>query len=488
MATAQHIVYLGLGANLGDRQSNISQALQHLRQHMHIEAVSSCYETKPVGYVDQPDFINIVCRVSTGLSPQELQSFIKQIEQRMGRLTSFRNAPRLIDIDVLLYDDLTLDTPAIKIPRPYMTEQAYVLVPLAEIAPDLRHPAWDRPVREWLHAIDQSGVKLARRCLAPDLENDVQESRPHVPIGLSRVGVTNLERIIRLTGKGGDNFFYAMVDLFVDLAPAKAGVHMSRFNDQLEQVVDDIVTQKAPDIETFAARLARQIAESQQALRSEVAVRAKFPMQKTAPVSGKATQSIYTLIGMAVCSSGGLRRVVGVEADGLTACPCAQDMVRSYARQLLQDEEGMSAEDAARIVDLLPMATHNQRGRGTLLIGSEQEIQAFDLVHLIENSMSSEIYELLKRPDEFFVVNKAHRNPRFVEDVVREMLRLALDFYKALPDEDFLMARQENFESIHRHNAFAEHYGTLGQLREGLSGNGNGHYTTLHEWLGGRKD
>ncbi len=333
-----------------------------------------------------------------------------------------------------------------------------------------------------LAQVDQSGVRLARRGLAPAFEHDVQSSRPQVAIGLSRVGVTNLERIIRLTEKGKDNLFYATVDLFVDLAPQQAGVHMSRFSDELEAVVDAMTVQAAPDIETFAELLARQTVESQGALRSEVRVTAKFPMRKIAPISGKPTQSIYTLIGMAVASRSGARRIVGVEADGLTACPCAQDMVRSYARQLLQEQEGMDEATAERILDLVPLATHNQRGRGTLLLGTRREVQAFDLVHIVEHSMSSEIYELLKRSDEFFVVNKAHRNPRFVEDVVREMIRLTLESYPDLGDEDLIVAKQENFESIHRHNAFAEHYGTAGELRAGIDGQDGG-FTTLQEWL-----
>jgi GTP cyclohydrolase-4 len=205
-------------------------------------------------------------------------------------------------------------------------------------------------------------------------------------------------------------------------------------------------------------------------------------MRKIAPISGKATQSIYTLIGMAVASRSATRRIVGVEADGLTACPCAQDMIRGYAKQLLQEQEGMDDATAERILGLVPLATHNQRGRGTLLLGTQREVQAFDLVHIVEHSMSSEIYELLKRSDEFFVVNKAHRNPRFVEDVVREMIRLALDSYPDLDDSDLIVARQENFESIHRHNAFAEHYGTAGELRAGLNGEHRS-YTTLQQWL-----
>jgi GTP cyclohydrolase-4 len=435
-----------------------------------------------VGYLTQPDFINIACRASTDLAPEELLRFVKQVEQRMGRLATFRYGPRLIDVDILLYDDLVIDAPELVIPHPRMAERAFVLAPLAEIAPGEVHPALGLTAAELLAQVDQSGVRLARRGLEPAFERDVQSSRPAVAIGLSRVGVTNLERIIRLTGKGKDNLFYATVDLFVDLAPQQAGVHMSRFSDELEQVVDAITVQAAPDIETFAELLARQTVASQDALRSEVRVTAKFPMRKIAPISGKPTQSIYTLIGMAVAGRHATRRLVGVEADGLTACPCAQDMVRSYARQLLQEQEGMDDATADRILDLVPLATHNQRGRGTLLLGTRREVQAFDLVHIVEHSMSSEIYELLKRSDEFFVVNKAHRNPRFVEDVVREMIRLALDSYPDLDDGDLIVARQENFESIHRHNAFAEHYGTAGELRAGLNGQ-HGGYTTLQQWL-----
>ncbi|MCP4611911.1 MAG: GTP cyclohydrolase I FolE2, partial [Planctomycetes bacterium] len=137
-------------------------------------------------------------------------------------------------------------------------------------------------------------------------------------------------------------------------------------------------------------------------------------------------------------------------------------------------------------LELIPIASHNQRGRGTLLIGSQEKIQGADLVSIVENAMSSEIYDLLKRPDEFFVVNKGHRNPRFVEDVVREMIGYVLDVYEYLPDSDFVMARQENLESIHKHNAFAERYGLLGEIRRELSqGEQLYKHTTMEQWLEG---
>ena len=136
----QHLVYLGLGANLGDRQGNLVQAIQSIRSSASVESISSFYETKPVGYLDQPDFLNTTCLITTDLSPLELLHFLKQIERQMGRQASFRNAPRPIDIDILLYDEVVLDSPDLIIPHPRMAERAFVLVPLAEIAPTVVHP------------------------------------------------------------------------------------------------------------------------------------------------------------------------------------------------------------------------------------------------------------------------------------------------------------------------------------------------------------
>jgi GTP cyclohydrolase-4 len=158
-------------------------------------------------------------------------------------------------------------------------------------------------------------------------------------------------------------------------------------------------------------------------------------------------------------------------------------MVRSHSAELLR-EEGFSESDVERILDVLPLASHNQRGRGTLLIGSQQRVRAENLVHIVEASMSSETYELLKRQDEFFVVNKAHLNPRFVEDVVREMLRNVVEVYPDLRGDAFVLCRQENMESIHQHNAFAERYGTLSEMRrEIMEGEHVVRHTTMEEWL-----
>jgi GTP cyclohydrolase I/GTP cyclohydrolase-4 len=171
----------------------------------------------------------------------------------------------------------------------------------------------------------------------------------------------------------------------------------------------------------------------------------------------------------------------------MTACPCAQGMVAELSRERLA-AEGFDAEEIKRIIGVVPIATHNQRGIGTLHIGRPDGhadwVEATELLRIVESSMSSEIYELMKRPDEMSVVVKAHETPRFVEDCVREMIRQVVERYPDLPDDAFVMARQENLETIHRHNVVAERYGTLGDLRAELqSDERQSHHLTMREWL-----
>jgi len=143
-------VYIGLGSNLGDRKQNLVQALELLSKHMVVEQVSSIYETEPVGYEEQPLFLNAVCRISTELKPGQLLRLAKKIEAKLGRMPSFSNAPRPIDIDILLYDNEVFGSKELTVPHPRLAERAFVLVPLAEIAPDLVHPGSGKAIKKLL--------------------------------------------------------------------------------------------------------------------------------------------------------------------------------------------------------------------------------------------------------------------------------------------------------------------------------------------------
>jgi GTP cyclohydrolase I/GTP cyclohydrolase-4 len=313
------------------------------------------------------------------------------------------------------------------------------------------------------------------------LTGDLQASSPDVRLALTRAGVTRVQKAIRVRHEGSETVMAAEIDCAVDLAHSQKGVHMSRFAELFEEAIEQVVTSEALHVEALAEDIARHIVGRQRALRAEARIRAQWPIRRTTPVSRLATQELVTLVGIAAASADGVRRVVGVEATGINACPCAQGLVRGRAAERLLEA---GYEDADRILDLVPVATHNQRGRGTLYVGTEQQLDANDLVAIVHDSMSAPVYELLKRPDELFVVEHAHLQPRFVEDSVRLSLKGALDALPGLEDGDFLFARQLNFETIHAHDVVAEREGTVGELRAELAGDPGARHTSLADWLG----
>ena len=318
---------------------------------------------------------------------------------------------------------------------------------------------------------------------SPLLEHDLQASLPEVQLGLSRAGVTGASKAIRVRYGEAEKLIAAEIESTVDLDPAQKGVHMSRFPEHFEEAIDEVVIGEAFLIEVLAEHIARHIVERQRALRAEVRITARYPIERTTPVTGLPTQEMVSLIGIAAASETGVRRIVGVEAAGINACPCAQGLVRGRASERLL-EAGFEDDDVERILELVPLATHNQRGRGTLYVGTDEHVNAEQLVAIVESSMSAPVYELLKRPDELFVVEHAHLQPRFVEDSVRLALKGLLDTYPALGDGDFVFSRQVNLETIHTHDVLAERYGTAGELRRELErGEPLEKHTELREWL-----
>jgi GTP cyclohydrolase I/GTP cyclohydrolase-4 len=343
-----------------------------------------------------------------------------------------------------------------------------------------------------------------------DSTPDVQAGKPATEVSLTRVGVVGVEKVIRVCGADGEaasgpngdpnqapqgrgspplagDYYFAELECFVDLNPQQAGVHMSRFEEVVNEAIDEVVLGESLRAEGLAGHIAERIRERQQGLRAEVRIAARYPETVPTPVSGLDTQEIYTLFGTAVASERGTRTLTGVEAQGMTACPCAQGLLAANARERLA-ADGFTDDEIERVFASVPVATHNQRGIGSLHIGRPEgvdvAIDARDLLHIVESSMSSEIYELMKRSDEAHVVEKAHRNPRFVEDVVREMIRRVAEAYPHLRDGGFVLARQENLETIHRHSVVAERSGQFAEILAELeTGEHSRRHLTKREWL-----
>ena len=332
-------------------------------------------------------------------------------------------------------------------------------------------------------------VGVTHTALSPTLGTggDVQARTPSIAVGLSRVGVTGVEKVVRIR----EELFLARFDCYVDLSAVQKGAHMSRFEEVVNGAIGEVVLSEAPfRAETLAQDIAELVRARQGAARAEVTVAARYPENKPAPVSGVQTQEIYTLHGRALAFAHGTRRLVGVSAAGITACPCAQELIAARARERLAEE--LTPEQIDLVLQSVPVATHNQRGLATLHIGCLEdctaEIEASTLLEIAESSMSSEIYELMKRSDEVEVVEKAHRRPRFVEDCVREMVAGVVSRFGELDGASFVLACQENLETIHQHSVVAERSGLLSELRgEIASGSPVPHQTSLEEWLEGAR-
>src|SRR3954449_5192616 len=219
---------------------------------------------------------------------------------------------------------------------------------------------------------------------------DLQASAPDVQLGLTRAGVTGVAKSIRIRHAGRERAFAAEISCTVDLDPSQKGVHMSRFPELFGEAIDEVVIEEAFLVEDLADHIARHILERQDALRAEVRIVASYPVERTTPVTGLRTQELISIIGLAAASEAGVRRLVGVEATGINACPCAQGLVRESARERLL-EAGFGQEDTERIFELVPLATHNQRGRGTLMLGTELSVNAERLAQIVEESMSSPV-------------------------------------------------------------------------------------------------
>jgi GTP cyclohydrolase-4 len=271
---------------------------------------------------------------------------------------------------------------------------------------------------------------------------------------LTRVGVTAVKKLVNIKRPGKKPIpLVVKMDLFVDLPASQKGSHMSRNLELISEIIDLNITKPVSDLESFCAETAKLLLEKHEyATYSEIRAEADYFLERIYP-SGKKGLEPYKLVGEAKAIKNGLiKKLIGVKVIGMTTCPCAREVIKKIGNYKN---------------NVIP-PTHNQRNITTLMIEvpfEDKSVDANDLIEIVEKSFSSPTYSILKRNEEGNIVYNAHKNPKFVEDVVRDILRLILKKYSKLPDEVLVIVKSESEESIHKHNAFAERITTLGELR-----------------------
>ncbi len=301
---------------------------------------------------------------------------------------------------------------------------------------------------------------------------DIQFLRPEVPIRINRVGVVGVKKLVEVerTGKR-PIILISKFDVFVDLPEEMKGANLSRNFEAIDEVLEALTERPVKKIEDLCLKIAETLLNRHEyATKAEVKMDSELILKKRTPVTARKTQEVVKIIGEAVVWRNGGRRVfVGAEVVGVTACPCAQEMVKARVREKLR-KMGFGDEDIDKILNAIPLASHNQRGRALIKIEVRDFTPNIDkLIEIAKKAMSGEIYEVLKREDELEVVWKAHLNPRFVEDCVRLMAKMVIEEFPNAPDDVIVFFRQENEESIHQHNVVAEKIATMGELRRELS-------------------
>ncbi|HII01898.1 TPA: GTP cyclohydrolase I FolE2 [Methanosarcinaceae archaeon] len=310
---------------------------------------------------------------------------------------------------------------------------------------------------------------------------DVQASKPSVPINLTRVGVTNVKKLVEIKRRDKRPIvLISTFDVFVDLSSDRKGANLSRNFEAVDEVLENILSMPVYEIEKLCSDIAHNLlGRHEYANQAEVRMTSEYMVRRASPATGMKCQEVVNIFAEASAVRGSgdddyfdVKKLIGTEVVGMTACPCAQEIMRDKAANELADL-GVEEETIIKFLERVPMATHNQRGRGTISIkvAHDFDVSLESLIEIIEHSMSSSVFEVLKRSDEKAVVETAHKNPKFVEDCVRTMADNIVKKFPGLPDDAVITIKQVNEESIHRHNAFAERVALLGELKKEINNN-----------------
>ncbi|MGA1822770.1 MAG: GTP cyclohydrolase MptA [Thermoplasmatota archaeon] len=297
---------------------------------------------------------------------------------------------------------------------------------------------------------------------------DVQGSTIKDSFGISRVGIQGIMRPVSIKRPGKTVNLIPTLDISVNLPSDQKGSHMSRHVEVINRAVEMAINVENDSLERLVERIALELLKSHEyATYADVSLWADYFMKKRSPDERSVTEN-YRIFAEARIRRGDPRpeRTIGVEVSGMSACPCAMETVRTMLKNELIDD-GASPEEVA-ILDKIPVPTHNQRNRTYIGISWDRElhIDAEDLISLVEGILSSATYEILKRKGEGEIVLKAHKNPKFVEDIVRELIEAFLERYPGISGDASLKVRSVSEESIHKHDAFAERVAPLSELRK----------------------
>jgi len=299
--------------------------------------------------------------------------------------------------------------------------------------------------------------------VVPMIYPDVQQWKPAQRFPLSRVGTARLKKKVTIHRPGGDVTLVPTVTLGVDLPATQKGSHMSRNVEVINEVIRETQQRGIDSLESLCAAAARRLLEKHEYARSAgVEMEADYFLERT--VGGTVNDEHYRLIAEAEATRGeaegiAVRKLIGVEVTGMTACPCAMETTRKIFMEC--------GADSADMLEY-PTITHNQRNITTVLleVGENESVEANDLITIAEQAMSAPTYAILKRRYEGELVKAAHENPRFVEDVVREVLTSVIARYESLPNNTAVTVKSVSEESIHKHDAYAECLTTLGDLKK----------------------
>ena len=289
---------------------------------------------------------------------------------------------------------------------------------------------------------------------------DVQNRRLNNSFKLTKVGVKDVKKPVRVKRPGRDLTLTTTFDIFVDLPASQKGSHLSRNLEIVTEVVEDSIKAPIDGLEYLTERIALELLDRHPyASQSEVWARSEYFLERSGPAGRKSLEP-FQISAKAWAVRGEpakTGKAIGVSIVGMTACPCAMETVRD---ELLGGY--------GKIPEGLPTITHNQRNITSVMIDvpPKQDVEADELINIAESCVSAPTFEILKRPEEGLLVKAAHENPKFVEDVVREVLAKVVERFSSFPDDVKVSVRSESEESIHKHNAFAERFTTLGELRK----------------------